>query len=269
MELTPTRSRIVTAILNWAPPEPPTLTDLAQTVGLRSPTVHRHLRVLMDEGIVKGVGSGPGRARSGYRVQPYVHGTWIDPRPNRRIMASWSSAVPICWRFPLVSRVPDEAAQAVLYRFLREADWRGHFHPWLQNGPKAPKTPKGLKTRAKKGPPGTPGEVPWGSRPQDYGVTVVAYGSCARGDAGAKSDLDLLVVQPMDLDMTRPWKDLAAEANLWAERQIDLRVIDRDGLSNLPNKLQQALRREGVTVFSSFGNDGEFIEGPWEPLEDL
>lgn len=244
--LTPTRKAILETLLE-AGDDGLALSDVADAVGVTSPTAHKHLEILIEGGLAKSTADQPGRTR--YVARDFFEATWVDSEHG--FLDRWRTGS-IDWRFPLVTRVPDEAARRVLTRFLEEATFRGLFHPWLR----VDELPD----------PGSVFErdTPYGSRQTvaDYGVTVVVYGSCARGDAGATSDVDVLVIQPSDqmpLDLSEGFEDLAAEANLWADRQIELRVIGRDGFFEVPTGLQEAVIDEGITIYSTF-RGGEFIE---------
>jgi predicted nucleotidyltransferase len=212
-------------------PNAMTLSEISERTGISPSGLVAHLKRLVAEGTVEPLPeAGPHRFR--YRAVPRLQVEWIDP--TRRFIANWSVAGDFSWRFPLVSRVPDAAARRVLHRFLREADLRGFFHPWLLEG----------------------GDLSDPSLTE--GLTLVVYGSCARGDAQKKSDLDLLVIEPPKLGMESAFRSLAAEANLWAERKIDLRIVARDSFfDDLPAQLRTSIIEQGITVFSSF-EDGEF-----------
>lgn len=243
--LTSTREAILRTLLR-AGDEGASLSQIADSVGIASPTAHKHLEFLIDEGVVEKP-EGPDAPR--YLARDFFEATWVDT--DHEVLATWKTES-IDWRFPLVTRVPDPPARRILTRFLEEATVRGLFHPWLQAGD----LPRPGSVFERDTPSGSQRTV------ADYGVTVVVYGSCARGDAGASSDVDVLVIQPpsgMGLDLSEGFEDLAAEANLWADRQIEVKVTCRDEFFTLPESLQGAIVEEGITVYSTF-EGGEHIE---------
>jgi hypothetical protein len=114
-------------------------------------------------------------------------------------------------------------------------------------------------------------------------LTLVAYGSCVRGDARERSDLDLLAVidpggpplppphhpRTQEVDtahgaLAEALQNLAAEVNLGAPRPIDLKVASAGELSAvLPSRLFHAIRAEGVSIFVS-----DPVAGWWEAGRD-
>lgn len=131
-----------------AGPTGTSIKQLATWTGLPPSVVHRHLQELVVQAKAVREGRGPNVR---YRARPYFAALWMDP--ERGVMDSWETNQPVDWRFPLVTRVPDDAAQEVLVPLLA------------------------ILTRDD--PPGL--------------FSVVVYGSCAEGNARDKSDLDLLV----------------------------------------------------------------------------
>lgn len=244
--LTPTRMSIVVGLLQ-ADDEGLRLSEVADLAGVSDPTAHKHLEFLIDQGLVESTADQPGRTH--YLVRSFFRATWIEP--DYGILASWASES-IDWRFPLVTMIPDTAAQRIMTRFLEAAMFRGLFHPWSRTA-EVPRPESAFERGMSDADRDTAA---------DRGVTVVVYGSCARGDAGASSDVDVLVIQPSDqipLDLTEEFEELAAEANLRAERRIEIKVIDRGGFSDLPETLQRHILKEGVPVYSTF-RGGEFLE---------
>lgn len=227
----PSQDRILDCLLDAT--RPLSLSEIAADVGIGPPAAYRHLQEMVRAGSVTRV-EGAG-AQPTYRAAPFAAFSWVDP--ETRLRMRWTVRDRVDWRFPLVSRVPDEPARRILTRLLSDANQRGIFHPWLLTGSAVPAHPSG--------------------------ITWVVYGSCARGEARPKSDLDLLVLVPPDLTMLPALQDLLDEANLESSRLLDARVVARDRLDELVDLLG-AIRREGITVYSTVPG-GEWIESPEAP----
>jgi predicted nucleotidyltransferase len=91
---------------------------------------------------------------------------------------------------------------------------------------------------------------------------VVLYGSFARHDGDADSDLDLLVVRPDDVDedddaWVRQRQTLAAEAERWTGNRTQVLELSRAELTS-------ALDR-GEALISSLRRDGRVLVGPPAP----
>ena len=158
-----------------------------------------------------------------YAVLPHIRCEWIDP--DHRIHESWQSSQPIDWRFPLVSRVPDERAQQFLYEWLDRAQARQIL--------------PGFRSRFEK----NQSRIPL--------VQVVVYGSCARGDAGTDSDLDLLLVGDASRKTMDALVSLAHEVALETGRPPDVRVMDEGTWNSSTPAFRARVEHEAKTVFSN------------------
>ncbi len=208
-----------------------TLARLSEILGLSAPVVLRHLAMLVEAGVVERIPIAQSRS-IGYRVRPFLQCTWIDP--VRGVVTHWESQGDFVWPFPLVSRVPDLPAQRTLLKLLVQAEVQGLLA-----------APTSLKKHS--------------GRPLYPALFV--YGSCARGDARADSDLDVVVsIGPAKAGISAKWKNLIAEANLWAERPLDVKVLSTSQLLEAPQGFRETLVTEGTTVFAPYPSD-EFIEG--------
>lgn len=203
-----------------------TLKDIAAEAGIRPPTALAHLRKLEEEGKVQKVDTPVGPR---YALQPFLRCEWHDP--DHGVQQVWQSEVAIDWRFPLVSRVPDPAAQGFLLEWLDRAQARRLLPP----------------SRSRFEP-----------KPKEASLSIVVYGSCARGDAGATSDIDILLAGDLPKRDLEALKDLADEIALRGGRRPDIRVVGAD-LKGTGAALVEALRREGRTIFTTLPEPA-FIE---------
>lgn len=93
----------------------------------------------------------------------------------------------------------------------------------------------------------------------DEPVAVVLFGSTARGEAGRSSDVDLLIVRPLDVAADDPqWAQavatLAEQVQLWTGSGCDVLEYDPAELEQLTGSgdpLVDALLRDGVTLAGS------------------
>lgn len=220
--LTIARRRILESLLQ-APDEWVPLTRLARMVGLAHPTVLAHLGTLQQQGLVQTLDSGTWGRGIRYRPSPATHHVWCDPA--RKVLAEWSSSGTMDWRFPLVSRVPDLPAQRFLYEWLDRSLARGLL--------------PAHRSRFEK------------QVPQPPSMRVVVYGSCARGPAPPKSDIDILVLGLRNARVRTQILDVAHEVALTAERSPDIRAPDEKAWRDSLPSFQREIRRDGKTVFTN------------------
>lgn len=94
---------------------------------------------------------------------------------------------------------------------------------------------------------------------RDEPVAVVLFGSTARGEAGRSSDVDLLIVRPLDVAADDPqWAQavatLAEQVQLWTGSACHVLEYDPAELEQLTGSgdpLVDALLRDGVTLAGS------------------
>jgi predicted nucleotidyltransferase len=197
---------------------PLALKDIAEKAGVKPPTALVHLGKLQDEGKVERVETDAGPR---YALRPFVRCEWVDP--DHGINAAWQWSGPVDWRFPLVSRVPDGDAQAFLVEWLDRAQARGLLPPMLSRFEE--------------------------SAPRPPLLQVVVYGSCARGDAHAKSDLDVLLFGTLPGRDAAALADLAHEIALRGGRTPDVRILDPAGWDAATPAFREAVQRDGKAVF--------------------
>lgn len=238
-------------------------------------TVLRHLQSLVRDGIIAREGQG---RRARYRPLETFRVSWTAPLGGSWHRLEWASPPPFDLRFPLVGRVPDERARSTILRFLSVMEERGFhslraFHrvaldegvwpPWLKGSRESERSAYRRFVTSNK---------------FDLAPTVVAYGSCARGDAREGSDVDLLFIAPtvppglkafagqtravpvLDVEIEEGMKDLAAEISLGASRPIDLVVTDEGSLDGLNPGLLRTIAKEGKTIYGRPDNSSYFVE---------
>lgn len=95
----------------------------------------------------------------------------------------------------------------------------------------------------------------WGAQP----VAVIVFGSAARGDAEASSDVDLLVIRPAEVDADdEAWahdvSTLAEHVQLWTGAACDVLEYEPDELEELHRSgdpLVDSLLRDGIPIVGS------------------
>jgi predicted nucleotidyltransferase len=207
---------------------PLSLKQIAAQAGIKPPTALVHLDRLQAEGRIGRVETAEGPR---YAVLPYVRCGWVDP--DHGINTAWQSSLPVDWRFPLAARIPDPLAQAFLLEWLDRAQARGLL----------PANRSKFETQD----------------PEPPVCHVIVYGSCARGDAHAKSDLDILLRGRLPKRLADRLVNLAHEVGLRAGRLPDIRVLDDGAWSSATPAFREAVRRDGKTVFTNHP-DGLLLE---------
>lgn len=208
-------------------PVPKPLKDIASAAHMQPPTALVHLRKLEEEGKVQKVATPDGPR---YALHPFLRCEWLDP--GQGIHETWQSKTAVDWRFPLVSRIRDDRAQGFLVEWLDRAQARGLL------------------------PPSASRFEPQSTRLPEF--SVVVYGSCARGDAGTNSDLDILLCSDLPKRQLEALKALAHEVALKGGRRPDVRLAGPD-LKGAGLALAETIRREGRTIFTNLP-DAAFIE---------
>ena len=246
-------------------PTPLRLHDLTidDRIALSSASIHRNLMAMVEAGIIRREGD---RKNAVYAPIEQVEVVWTAKFGDRWRRMVWQTKPPMDWRHPLVGRISDGQARAVIHRFLEALEDAGLTWPWTlvdegtQNGEVGGKL---------------------GEHRDHAGITVIVFGSCARGDARPDSDVDLLVIAPYGVpeekhqgpektgrrrngplvDCRESILDIAAGINLGASRVLDITFAGRDQTGfTVPSALRQDIIKDGVTVFTTQGTE-EFVEG--------
>ncbi len=198
----------------------PSLKELAEKLHLSPPTVLARLRIMSDEGMVQRIETPAGPR---HVPLPFLHVYWHDPAHGYQ--EQWKTSTATDWRFPLVSRVPDAPAQSFLIEWLDRAQARGLLPAMISRFEQAPRdTPR---------------------------LRIVVYGSCARGDARDKSDLDVLLLTESPWDGADGLIDLAHEVGLRADRMPDLRALTVADLDDALPGFRDHVHEEAKTVWSN------------------
>jgi predicted nucleotidyltransferase len=203
------------------------LKQLAEYLGVKPPSAYRQLQQLTAAERIARVETPQGPR---YAALPFLRCEWVDP--VRGMHETWQSGQAVDWRFPLVSRVRDGKAQAFLYEWLDRAQARNLLPAYKSRF----ETQQGATS-----------------------LQVIVYGSCARGDAGPNSDLDLLLFGNASKRVMDGLKDLAHEIALKGGRSPDVRFMDADTWDKAIPAFQQSITRDGKTVFSN-DFDALFLE---------
>lgn len=233
--------RILETLLRADSPSGMRLGEVAKKVRLAHTTVLAHLRALAAEGWLETLevaqhdeeGRPVGVPYTAYRAPQATSIQWLDR--NRRILERWTTSVPMDWRFPLVSRVRDPQAQTFLYEWLDRAQARALLpDPCSHHEAQSPKPPL---------------------------LQVVVYGSCARGDARATSDIDILLLGNQRWRAAGRLTDLAHEISLRGGRKPDLRSMTIMEFAATGEAFRESVKKEGKTVFCN-DSDAAWVEGP-------
>lgn len=223
MRLQKTRDEIVRLLVQRAGKEGLRLKDIVDALGMSNAAVLSHLGILQRDGLVEAKHEGPWGRGTRYWARPAFQALWLDPAA--RSVMQWSAGTPFDWRFPLVSRVRDGPAQDYLYRWLDLLQAQGKLPPMASKNFRQGKAPPLLQ--------------------------IVVYGSCARGDATSRSDIDILVYTDLDKRTAVQIKDLAHDPALRSGRSPDLRVVTPKEWAKATPDIRANVQREGLTVFSN------------------
>lgn len=223
MGLSATQDRILRTLQQAEAPL--ALHDIDPALGLEKPTAYRNLMALRDAGLVERTGE---HKTARYAPASHVDVRWqdhvLDPAGEPDwLYHEWAAVGHVDWRFPLVSRVPDEPGRRSLNELL------DHLY---RTGTLVPSAPV-----------------------ED--LTIVVYGSCARGDAGPGSDLDVIVFLHGQIDDAT----LAHATDRFLDRVFD--IVDPPRVISLivepwssttdPARPQvfYNIQRDGLTVFTT------------------
>lgn len=207
---------------------PPNVEDVAKRLGVSSAFGSVRLRKLLEEGWVerREVRTATGRTVH-YRPLAGLALQWVSP--DEGVLLEWLSHGEVDWEFPLASQVPDAQARLSIIAFLRALGNQRLLFP-------SPRPPRGEADRD------------W---PTHFGLSVVNYGSTARGSARAGADVDLLVLESEAAEdgSAADIEDLAAEVSLHAPRPIHVAIIGVDEVGNIPDRIARAVKAEGIVVY--------------------
>lgn len=235
VELQDVRRAILGILLQRSGADGVRLKDLTDELRLSNSAVLNHIRVLQRDDLIETRHEGPWGRGTRYFPKATFQAIWIDPHAKR--LRQWNSGQAIDWRFPLASRVPDAKAQAFLY----------HWLDLLEAKNKLPKPRSRYHRQAS--------PLPL--------VCFVVYGSCARGDAGARSDIDILVYTEGPREPLEAVVEMAHEASLGSGRSPDIRIIQAKDWLTADLAFRANIRAEGLTIYSTDPN-ASFLEDTQE-----
>lgn len=153
---------------------------------------------------------------------------WVSPTDG--VAHAWQLHGEPDWRFPLLSQLPDERGRLALRGLLRKLDQQKLLDP-------------------------SDGEYSRGDDPrrrwEHLGLSLVAYGSCARGDAREGSDVDVLIIYDDDArhDFNDFIPDTVAEVSLMSARPIEAALTRIGKLAELPRGIRDAVQRDGLVIY--------------------
>jgi predicted nucleotidyltransferase len=199
------------------------LEDLSDALEISPSLLVRRLQKLVAQGWVERRQEVMPRGRAVYYLpRARVSIQWISLLSG--VALEWSLGDEISWDFPLVSQLPDAGARETLRRFLLGLRAGGRLDAARHS------------SEASIGESGEPG------------VTVVVYGSTARGTASKESDVDV-VVFAQDAADEDEIVDVAASVSLEAPRSLQVRVVPIGALGKMPPQIRKALKQDGLVVF--------------------
>lgn len=205
--------------------EPVNVEGLVRLLGLSQSLVSQRLRRLQKEGFLERftIPTASGRVVH-YRPLPAFSIQWVSP--DEQVALQWQARGEVDWRFPLVSQVPDAPARQTLLALLNRLQERDLLFPTEVRGKATP--------------------IP------HHGLSLIAYGSCARGTARPGSDLDLLSLQDEGkhtADVKERVESVCAEVSLAEPRPIQVKHLQADGVVDLPRGIKTSVQSEGLIVF--------------------
>lgn len=153
-----------------------------------------------------------------YRPSAWVSVQWSSPAEG--VLHEWHGSGEIDWTYPLVSQVPDSDARQTVRMFLERLRMRN------------------LLDAPKKG------------RAEFRGLSLVVYGSSARGQARPGSDVDVVGFFLDDHHKNASMiLDIAAEVSLEAPRAVHLMLLHWDrSVVNRARPIVESWQREGLVV---------------------
>lgn len=223
------------------PAKPLNVDGLAAKLAVSPAFVSQRLKRLEREGLVerRQETSQEGRVvfylpRSFYAVQ------WVSR--SEGVAQGWTAKGEIDWSFPLVSQVPDGPARTTLTTLLHHLRSEHLLDPW-----EGKTWRKGVVERF-------------------LGLTIIHYGSTARGEARPGADVDLLFVHgDATPNHAERAADLAAGVSLQAARPIQVKHLNIQQLMELPERMWSALKQDGLIVYDGLKTKpGGETRGIWK-----
>lgn len=218
--------RILGLLVRSSGDSPLRVDEVARRLGVSTALASRRLKHLAAEGFVdRHQRSVPNGRVVEYVPRPSGLMTWLSPK--EKALRSWRIRDEIDWAFPLVSTVPDQGARTSLTRMLGDLRLANLLDAHVKTAPNKNKISA------------------------FQGLTVLLYGSTARGDARQDSDVDILVFHAEDNAPRLEQIRLAvAEASIESPRTIQANYVHWDFKEKqLPPWIHRTVQAEGFIVF--------------------
>ncbi|MBI2078210.1 MAG: MarR family transcriptional regulator [Euryarchaeota archaeon] len=202
----------------------------------------QRLRRMESEGLVARTQKAVPQGRVVYYLPlPWASVRWSSPKEG--MFLEWVSAGEIDWSFPLASQIPDPQARETVHSFLTKLRIDGLLD-----------ARKGFKPSWSK------------LRESDYqGLTIVHFGSTARGKARAGADVDLLCFHSESLrERLRRIEDQATDTTLEGRRPIQLFLVEwQKRTEKVPSWISEAVKTDGIVLYDGLRGPRRSPVGIW------
>lgn len=225
-----------------SPSTPWNVEELSRKLGVSPAFVSQRLRRLERQSLVKRrqEASKDGRVVF-YLPKPFCAVRWISP--GEGVALGWKVEGEMEWSFPLISQIPDEAARHTLLKLLQTLREKSLLDPWHKKS------------------------AVWKNVSELFrGLTIILYGSTARSEARPGADVDLLFVHDdPKSDHAQNAADIADEVSLHSPRPMQVKHLNFQQLSDLPERMLSALRKDALIVYDGlWTKPGGETRGIWK-----
>lgn len=202
-----------------------TLTELSVATGIKKPALAPHLKQLVGAGVLRHERLATPTG-SEARYEPSDVAIHVEMRARDATLLTWATLGPSHPDAPLLSQVPQSELREEAAAFLR-----------------ALRASAGLLSDE---------------------VTVLLFGSAARGDATWKSDIDLLVLAQENArdEVAEHVERAAYEASMRSQHAVVPTLATFKEFEERPKRIHQEAKREGMIIWAPRGD-----LAPWGKLE--